>query len=299
MLVCECVWVQVTFKMHTHLIVCSTMNYIGVMGWPHPQPAPAQYFARWSVCVESIVNNVCECGCSILSSAPKNEMLSNWPLIVFVFSLRDLGHPDPLLLPVTHTHAHTNTHTHAQQTHWVWFDCSWHLCPCVKVLLLLLWQLLGTVAIAICHPPLTLCVLGIHLIFLFHFMALLLWSSGHWPGALCSSSSTWFSDLSDVMRLLCGHLFKTEMESIDSSRQRRRTHRLHFSASSSSSSDYIVHIWISVGRLFYYSFSDLFSHWNRFYVHSLKCRSYSLLTFYSCTTTTTTTTRTTTDHALH
>lgn len=111
MLVCECVWVQVTFKMHTHLIVCSTMNYIGFMGWPHPQPAPAQCFARWSVCVESIVNNVCECGCSILSSAPKNEMLSNWPLIVFVFSLRDLGHPDPLLLPVTHTHTHTHART--------------------------------------------------------------------------------------------------------------------------------------------------------------------------------------------
>lgn len=99
--------VQVTFKMHTHLIVCSTLNYIGFMGWPHPQPAPAQYFARWSVCVESIVNNVCECGCSILSSAPKNEMLSNWPLIVFVFSLRDLGHPEPLLLPVAHTRTHS------------------------------------------------------------------------------------------------------------------------------------------------------------------------------------------------
>lgn len=111
------------------------------------------------------------------------------------------------------------------------------------------------------------------------------------------AGSTWFSDLSNVMRLLCGHLLKN-WNGINWQVTPEAHTQTAFSAASSSpssSSDYIVHIWISVARLFYYSFSDLLSHWNRFYVHSLKCRSYSLLTFYSFTTTT----RTTTDHALH
>lgn len=51
-----------------------------------------------------------ESGCSILSSAPKNEMLSDWALIVFVFSLRVLGtHPSSGHCCQSHTHTHTSS----------------------------------------------------------------------------------------------------------------------------------------------------------------------------------------------
>lgn len=56
---------------------------------------------------------VCGCGrvdVAYFRALPKNEMLSDWALIVFVFSLRVLGTPTPRAAIVANR---THTHTHA------------------------------------------------------------------------------------------------------------------------------------------------------------------------------------------